>query len=908
MKLAIEELESIKASDSQNYDYVVLQATDNSIPFYESLGFVRVGGIMEDKPADETESDNASSDPQSGFIISDVMDYTTKKRGEQIQEIAKKLRVNVWDILFLNKGTFGETMAPSSKLLLGTTIKVPEPPKKERRAPTRVSSRVTSPVKPYRLERSSSANENNEPTQEQEEENEETPTFYTAKENDTPTQIAKKFGVNCQALIRANANRLPGLIPKSRLRNGTRVQVSHFHIKIKKWIPYAHWSFPDNDVEDGEPSYMMCYKLQRRHGKAQQRHKKLLTNADVKNEKSKSVVESLKAKVVNYTPTPLVWMPDLSTDIPDGETRSLLEFPAKIEAKPLASTPRRTARHPKSPSTPIVLAKKHRQEKGTKANTLSDDQPGKHFPVQASKVPADKSAPVSQLHPPKRHMSSFVLFCQDMRKRKAELLKGMSIADASRVLADRWQKAPPKVKQQYEQEAAKGKKEYLVQKEEYDRLCAIEKKKQVKLQEELDEEEQFQRRESIDTGRLDTADKKEKARKTLYNKIVKVKPEAMPLTKTPRPKAEVINKDSNQIEDPTSSPELQPEYYKYWFVLTYIPDLQWCHLVPLVQVGEFTSEDKKMRLVGRPKWKLVHESLCQEIDISSRYVVSVKSCETKKSADADKEEWDIRDRDEEDFSSEEEGRSSFHNSIGKRGKKRSRSSASLTGKKRGQQDHFGSCPNQMTGDIEGSNSKWAPPQSFTQPQTTNQDLLALKPAILESSESVSRVSSNNDDDASPSSPKRRAHVARGREHHYPPHDYKGPYQPRHQRGSHPDPYWCHPSNIPYCSSYGYHNSRPRQTDPRYREHNPHPPPGWPDNVPFPPPAPYPGQHRFRGGHHPSNLYHPHHHSQRCRNQKDSVKGLQPPNPLNPPLPVRSPVCNRTSSAHLELSVERECAI
>lgn len=37
-------IEELSAQNSQ-YDFVALQATDNSIPFYESLGFIRVGAV-----------------------------------------------------------------------------------------------------------------------------------------------------------------------------------------------------------------------------------------------------------------------------------------------------------------------------------------------------------------------------------------------------------------------------------------------------------------------------------------------------------------------------------------------------------------------------------------------------------------------------------------------------------------------------------------------------------------------------------------------------------------------------------------------------------------------------------------------------------------------------------------------
>ena len=75
--------------------------------------------------------------------------------------------------------------------------------------------------------------------------------------------------------------------------------------------------------------------------------------------------------------------------------------------------------------------------------------------------------------------------------------------------------------------------------------------------------------------------------------------------------------------------------------MTYIPDLKWCHLAPMVQDGIFGPERKKSS--GRPKWRLVDESLGKELDISSMYCIPLKSKAMRRTADADKEEWDILD-------------------------------------------------------------------------------------------------------------------------------------------------------------------------------------------------------------------------------------------------------------------------
>ena len=82
-----------------------------------------------------------------------------------------------------------------------------------------------------------------------------------------------------------------------------------------------------------------------------------------------------------------------------------------------------------------------------------------------------------------------------------------------------------------------------------------------------------------------------------------------------------------------------PGEYEYWYVLTYLPDLQWCHLGPLVQDGVFDSKYKGS--AGRPVWKLVPEGEGKEVDVSAEDCQIIKSKAVKKTVDADLEEWDI---------------------------------------------------------------------------------------------------------------------------------------------------------------------------------------------------------------------------------------------------------------------------
>jgi hypothetical protein len=61
----------------------------------------------------------------------------------------------------------------------------------------------------------------------------------------------------------------------------------------------------------------------------------------------------------------------------------------------------------------------------------------------------------------------------------------------------------------------------------------------------------------------------------------------------------------------------------------------------MIAVGTFGPD--KNKAVGRPIWKLVDEALGEEVDVSSSFCIPVKSRSMRRTADADKEEWDIID-------------------------------------------------------------------------------------------------------------------------------------------------------------------------------------------------------------------------------------------------------------------------
>eukprot|EP00960_Hanusia_phi_P064608 765843-Hanusia_phi.AAC.1 len=83
---------------------------------------------------------------------------------------------------------------------------------------------------------------------------------------------------------------------------------------------------------------------------------------------------------------------------------------------------------------------------------------------------------------------------------------------------------------------------------------------------------------------------------------------------------------------------------QYYFVLHFIPDMEWCHLAPLKRCGQFPNSTRSglpHLHAGRPQWKLAPESEGGEIDVGADRCRIVKAITVNKTADADKEAWDI---------------------------------------------------------------------------------------------------------------------------------------------------------------------------------------------------------------------------------------------------------------------------
>eukprot|EP00977_Amphora_coffeiformis_P028307 scaffold34924_cov125-Amphora_coffeaeformis.AAC.2 len=602
LELVLEELTHATPTPLAHYDYVVLQATDNSIPFYESLGFIRVGALTTEanaahaaglaSPRRHHTQHTSISTPQSqttkstsGNDDGDMLDhdwgspmatskqkakttkvssyktvesaepsdwvvgpateqYVVKKAGETPLKIAQNLRINPYDIVFLNLRVFPE-LTVNSRLKAQTTLTLPKVlPSQTSRQRTQVEIQ-----------------------------------WYTANENDTPRSIAKLFQVPCAQIVAANKVRLPGLLSASRLKQGTKVRISQAD---DYWQAYSHWAFPDDDFEEGEPSYMMALKLQK---------PKKRTNA-------RPVLQSLATEITPYQ------RPHVLQDVvPASNTTGTATTPST----PAPQAPPVRPVVPETPSAP------------TNEMVSPVVQDSLHM-VTSAPPAAFPPPPV----PPKRPPAAFLLFCNDMRQRKAALLAGKNAGQAARILKDAYELTSDVEKHAYIDKACAMRQEFVALKAEYEKRLAIYHQtyphaiilttpaNNHNSTSGLTAAANKKNNSLLDTHMAVTSP----AQPDLFNKVVRLRSGA-----------------------PDADGTLEP--YTYWYVLTYIPDLQWCHLAPMVAVGTFGPD--KPKAAGRPKYKLEDEALGLEVDISSAYCIAVKAKSMRHTVDADKEEWDVRD-------------------------------------------------------------------------------------------------------------------------------------------------------------------------------------------------------------------------------------------------------------------------
>lgn len=529
LNLVIEKLECMPPSSKHNYDYLVLQATNNSIPFYESMGFIRVGCITENNkrgigsenavpeskegtpsPHRSRHHDASPASPgqKSEIVSSPVIKVLTEENGETVVDYAKKYNCDAWDIIFLSEPLY-PGMTPKSPLIKGTQLYIPDTSK----------SNGADIGSPGGSGGSSSVQ------------------WYYCEDNETPKEISDKFGANAKDLLNANKGRIEGLQMYSKLIEGTKIQVSGFDRHHEDYVPYCHWTFPDSEFEDSEPSYMMARRLRRKTGAAA---------------KERPVENSFSCKIIPYDP---------------------MSIPAVVNARTVEA--------------PI----KHETPERKQNSSLSVSKKRKRHPEQ----------PLT----PKKPRGAFFTFLNEEKQRLQKKELKVSMPDLTKISSQRWKNMSDKEKEPFI---------------ERDKLERLEFQKQMQVHKV--KMEQFKTKypdwfhADANDEPLEPLNKKPKKLpyKNLFNKVVK------------------LNSDGQHEAG---------DEFKYYYVLTYIPDLFWCHLAPMRQDGYFSSQ--KSRSAGRPKWKLVHEGAGKELDISADVCEVVKARTMKGCADADREEWDILD-------------------------------------------------------------------------------------------------------------------------------------------------------------------------------------------------------------------------------------------------------------------------
>ena len=163
----------------------MIHATNNAVAFYESMGFIRVGAIVQASSENNDEDSESQLPDMKNIVRSPFTTYFTKKNGEILFDVAKAFDVNVWDLIFLNHYMY-PSLEPKSFLVKKTKLLIP---KRDARSKNELNL---------------DGNVN----------------WHVAKEDETPKSIALKLKIPCHKLVEANRARLPDLCPSSRLKKG----------------------------------------------------------------------------------------------------------------------------------------------------------------------------------------------------------------------------------------------------------------------------------------------------------------------------------------------------------------------------------------------------------------------------------------------------------------------------------------------------------------------------------------------------------------------------------------------------------------------------------------------------------------------------------------------------------------
>jgi GNAT superfamily N-acetyltransferase len=129
-------------AENSPYEFLVVQATDGSIPFYEKMGFRRVGAVTVRRRVQEDEADAdaewrpkpkpgakrklAAAAARAEPVMSPHTVFRVEGGDETLGEMADRLGVPVFDLMFLNEARL-PGLRPDAQLKKGTRLLVPQP-------------------------------------------------------------------------------------------------------------------------------------------------------------------------------------------------------------------------------------------------------------------------------------------------------------------------------------------------------------------------------------------------------------------------------------------------------------------------------------------------------------------------------------------------------------------------------------------------------------------------------------------------------------------------------------------------------------------------------------------------------------------------------------------------------------
>ena len=428
--------------------------------------------------------------------------------------------------------------------------------------------------------------------------------MYTVTvENETPKGIANRLKCDLATLVSLNKARQKGLLSNSQLMVGTQLIIptgdaeQDGYLKrvaqLTDEVGYRHWTFINDDIEYTEASYMMAKKLRDRS--------------------TRYSIQASAATPGTYThlfKTRTVDMAPLSTRIPLGCENSRVFY----------------ERHEGELNVIKQVTNPYAKVTAKAKKPLDDEDEKKAIPDPPgpAKIKVKKA-------------SAYLSYCAATRPILKVEHPGLPFGETTKMLAQRWAALS-------EVERVPFKEDAVRKKALFDEASAKYKAEVKEWKAECRALAKIRKTGKGVGGAAGAAYAQAAARAAREGWVAPEVPKSGKKGK----------KDKKVMGAKGSSNKAQPSklfnqvvsllgHEGLFFVLTYIPDLQWCHLGPMRKCGVFGNDKNGEPTVvtGRDKWMLCPEGTAQEWDVSAFNLRVVKTKTVRKTINADKEEWAI---------------------------------------------------------------------------------------------------------------------------------------------------------------------------------------------------------------------------------------------------------------------------